>query len=145
MSLNRKFYCDYMGLDTRPDIRLLIHKRENVEFAQTVWKYDRKFSRQLRDLILTNKAVYLIGRELVKDKASRQKRVVCVIKRRIEFAHVSKVSLSHLADNFVVITPVGDDYSTIFELNFKTEFLTTFAKRFKEALNRQLPVEFSDQ
>lgn len=136
-----------MGLDTRPDIRLLIHKRENVEFAQTVWKYDRKFTRQLRDLILTNKAVYLIGREMVKDKASRQKRVVCVLKRRIEFANISKVSLSHLADNFVVITPIGgaDDYSTIFELNFKTEFLTTFAKRYKEAFNRQLPVEFSDQ
>ncbi len=144
LSLNRKFYCDYIGLDTRPDIRLLIHKRENVEFAQTAWKYDRSFNKQLRDLVLTNKAVYLIGRELVKDKATRQKRVICVLKRRIEYSNISRVFLSSFADNFVVITPTND-YSTIFELKFKTEFLTTFSKRYREAFNRQLPVEFSNQ
>lgn len=61
LSVNRKFYGDYIGLDARPDIRAMVYKRETVEFAQTCLKYSRKFEFQKRDLILTNKALYLIG------------------------------------------------------------------------------------
>ncbi len=144
LSVNRKFYGDYVGLDSRPDMRLLIQKRETVEFAQSVWKYDRKFTRQRRELVLTNKALYLIGREVVKDKKSREKKMMVVLKRRIEFAQVAKVALSHYQDNFLIIFPV-EDYATILEVEFKTEFLTTFSKRFKEGLNKPLSIEFNDQ
>lgn len=144
LSVNRKFYVDYIGLDTRPDIRLLIHKREQVEFAQAVWKYDRKFNKQMRDLILTNKAIYLIGRELVKDKSSRQKKIIVVLKRRIEYASLAKIELSHWQDNFLIITPVNE-YATVVECEFKTEFLTTLSKRYKEAFNKPPPIDFNNQ
>ena len=42
-SLNRTFAGDYIGLDVRPGIRALLEKREHVEFADTVQKYDRRF------------------------------------------------------------------------------------------------------
>jgi len=144
LSVNRKFYADYIGLDSRPDVRLLIQKRETVEFAQSVWKYDRQFRKQRRDLVLTNKAFYLIGRELFKDKNTRNKKMQVVLKRRLEYAQVARIALSHFQDNFLIIFPV-DDYATILEVEFKTEFLTTFSKRYKEAFNKWLNIEFNDQ
>ena len=145
LSLNRKFYGDYIGLENNPAIRILIQKRENVEFAQTCTKYNRQFSKQKRDFILTNRALYLIGREMVKEKSSKKKQIVEVVKRRIEFGKIFKIAISHLQDNFVVIYP-NDDYATILEIEFKTEFLTTFSKRYKEAMgNKPLNIEFNNQ
>lgn len=34
---------DYIGLDDSPELRSLLEKRERVEFAHTVEKYDRRF------------------------------------------------------------------------------------------------------
>ena len=43
----------------------LLGKRERIEFAQTVNKYDRRFKCTKRDLLLSAQFVYLIGREKV--------------------------------------------------------------------------------
>lgn len=141
-SVNRKFYGDYIGLDKHPAIKALIPRKENIEFAQTVSKYERKFNVQKRDLILTNKALYLIGRAEVKDK-NKKKSIIEVIKRRLEYFQIQKLVLSHLQDNVVAIYPF-QDYATILSIEFKTEFLTTFSKRFKEAHGKILNIEFSD-
>lgn len=42
-SLNRNFHGDYIGLDDRPAIRALVGKREKIEFAIEVNKFDRRF------------------------------------------------------------------------------------------------------
>ena len=42
-SLNRGFAGDYIGLEQRPELRALISKRDKVEFAETITKYDRRF------------------------------------------------------------------------------------------------------
>jgi len=42
-SLNRNFIGDYLFLDENPQLRILIGKREKVEFSSFVWKYDRRF------------------------------------------------------------------------------------------------------
>lgn len=42
-SLNRGFVGDYIGLDNQPALRSLVGKREKIEFAETVLKYDRRF------------------------------------------------------------------------------------------------------
>ena len=34
---------DYLGLDDNPELRALAGKRERIEFAATVNKYDRRF------------------------------------------------------------------------------------------------------
>merc|ERR1719228_2768462 len=65
-SVNRNFYSDYIGLDDKPELRALVGKREKIEFAQTVNEYNRRFKAEKRDLVLTSKAVFLLGREKVK-------------------------------------------------------------------------------
>ncbi len=145
LSVNRKFYGDYIGLDRKPALRILINKRETIEFAQTCNKYDRQFKKQKRDFILTNKAVYIIGRDQIKDPKTKKKSIVEIVKRRVELAKISKIALSHLQDNFVVIYPEDEEYATVLEIEFKTEFLTILNKRFKEAVpNKQINIQFLD-
>lgn len=42
-SLNRNFVGDYIGTDNRPEIRQFVGRRERIEFADVVVKYDRRF------------------------------------------------------------------------------------------------------
>ena len=42
-SVNRNFYSDYIGMDDHPELRALVGKRDKIEFAQAVNKYDRRF------------------------------------------------------------------------------------------------------
>ena len=42
-SINRSFVGDYIGMDDNPALRSLVEKRERIEFADTVSKYDRRF------------------------------------------------------------------------------------------------------
>jgi myosin-1 len=42
-SLNRNFAGDYIGLDSRPFLRNLVGRRDQVVFAEVVKKYDRRF------------------------------------------------------------------------------------------------------
>jgi myosin-1 len=84
-SINRSFVGDYIGLEENPGLRALLEKRERVEFADTVNKYDRRFKvcfvtvlecncnilyftlqAAKRDLLLSNKNIYLVGREVVR-------------------------------------------------------------------------------
>ena len=66
------------------------------------------------------------------------------MKRRIEYASLAKIELSHWQDNFLIITPVNE-YATVVECEFKTEFLTTLSKRYKEAFNKPPPIDFNNQ
>uniref|UniRef100_A0A8D0G5J8 Myosin motor domain-containing protein n=1 Tax=Sphenodon punctatus TaxID=8508 RepID=A0A8D0G5J8_SPHPU len=42
-SINRNFMGDYVGLESRPELRCFVGRRERVDFADTVVKYDRRF------------------------------------------------------------------------------------------------------
>uniref|UniRef100_A0A4W5Q6U7 Myosin IE n=1 Tax=Hucho hucho TaxID=62062 RepID=A0A4W5Q6U7_9TELE len=42
-SLNRNFVGDYLGMDNRPELRQFLAKREKIDFADKVTKYDRRF------------------------------------------------------------------------------------------------------
>ena len=65
-------------------------------------RYDRRFRPQLRDLLLTSKAIYLIGRE--KEKKGPQKgQFLEVVKRRIPIDAVGSVVLSTRQDDFVIL------------------------------------------
>ena len=46
-SINRNFVGDYIGIDENPALRALVGKRERIEFAHTVNKYDRRFKVRL--------------------------------------------------------------------------------------------------
>lgn len=81
-------YIDFSG------IRTLIGKREKVEFAQTVYRYDRKFrglKTAKRDLIVTQKGIFIIGREPVKSGPNKGQMQESV-SRNIPFQHLFQVS-----------------------------------------------------
>lgn len=42
-SINRNFMGDYIGTDNHPEIRQFVGRRERIDFADVVVKYDRRF------------------------------------------------------------------------------------------------------
>ncbi|KAL8611996.1 Unconventional myosin-Ie [Nucella lapillus] len=141
-SLNRNFVGDYLGLDDNPELRTLVGKRERIEFASTVNKFDRRFKSVKRDLLLTGKSLVLIGLELVKKGPEKGKKNL-VVKRGILLENIAGVSLSTLQDDFLILHVVGE-YCSFLETVFKTEFLTTLSKRYKDKTGRTLELKFSD-
>ncbi|KAK1124066.1 hypothetical protein K0M31_007090 [Melipona bicolor] len=141
-SLNRQFIGDYIGLGDKPQILNLIGRREKVFFAEVVKKYDRRFKISRKELILTNKFLYLIGREQIK-KGPTKGKLVEVIKRKLSFSQISYVSLSKLQDGFLIIH-VKEDYDSLLELIFKTEFLINISKRYVEETGHILNIKFSN-
>ncbi|XP_067665712.1 unconventional myosin-Ie-like isoform X1 [Haliotis asinina] len=141
-SLNRNFVGDYIGLDDSPELRALVGKRERIEFAHQVVKYDRRFKSVKRDLLLTTKNFYLIGLETVKKGPDKGKKVL-VKKRELPIDAISGVSLSTMQDDFFILHIQGD-YSSLLESTFKTEFLTVLTKRYKDKTGKTLQPQFSD-
>ncbi|XP_036391350.1 unconventional myosin-Ie-like [Megalops cyprinoides] len=138
-SLNRNFVGDYLGMDDRPELRKFLGKREKIDFADKVTKYDRRFKGIKRDLILTPRCVYLIGREKVKQGPERGQ-VTEVLKRRIEVEKILGVSLSPMQDDFLILHE--QEYDSLLECTFKTEFVSLLARRFEEKTQRKLPLKF---
>ncbi|XP_037553770.1 unconventional myosin-If [Nematolebias whitei] len=141
-SINRNFVGDYLGLDQRPELRQFLAKRERIDFADSVNKFDRRFKSIKRDLILTPKCIYLIGREKVK-KGPEKGLIKEVLKRKLDFANISGVSLSTRQDDFFIIHEV--QYDSLLESNFKTEFLSLLSKRYEEVTKRKLTISFADR
>lgn len=140
-SINRNFVGDYIGVESRPVLQSLVGRREKVLFAEIVKKYNRRFKPTRCDLILTGKALFLIGREQVK-KGPQKGKYVEVVKRKLNFENISHVSLSPLQDDFVIIH-IRDDYDSFLEIVFKTEFLLTLSKKYQALLSRELSITFS--
>lgn len=42
-SINRNFVGDYLGMEDKPELRQFLGKRERIDFADSVTKYDRRF------------------------------------------------------------------------------------------------------
>ncbi|XP_077175754.1 unconventional myosin-Ie-like isoform X1 [Paroedura picta] len=141
-SINRNFVGDYIGLENRPELRRFLGRREHVDFAETVVKYDRRFKTVKRDLILTPKFLYLIGREKVK-QGPEKGAIKEVLKRQIELERIQSVSLSTLQDDFIIIHE--PQYDSVLECAFKTELLSLLCKRYEERAQKTLTVRFSNQ
>uniref|UniRef100_A0A3Q3KII3 Osteoclast-stimulating factor 1 n=1 Tax=Monopterus albus TaxID=43700 RepID=A0A3Q3KII3_MONAL len=141
-SINRNFVGDYLGLEQRPELRQFLTKRERVDFADSVNKFDRRFKSIKRDLILTPKGIYLVGREKVK-KGPEKGQIKEVLKRKLEFESISGVSLSTRQDDFFILHEA--QYDSLLESNFKTEFLSLLSKRYEEVTKRKLTISFADR
>lgn len=141
-SLDRSFVGDYIGMEHKHGLRALMEKREQVEFAYTVNKYDRRFRLTKRDMIITNKHIYLIGLEKEK-KGPRKGQIIEVVKRKIPLGFVSNVTLSTKQDDFFVLN-VREDYSNLLECSLKTEMLTVLNKIFKTQGLGLLRIVFMD-
>ncbi|KAG8563115.1 hypothetical protein GDO81_015944, partial [Engystomops pustulosus] len=42
-SINRNFVGDYLGMEDKPELRQFMAKRERIDFAYSINKYDRRF------------------------------------------------------------------------------------------------------
>lgn len=140
-SINRNFIGDYIGMEEHPELQQFVGKREKIDFADTVTKYDRRFKSVKRDLLLTPKCLYLIGREKVKQGPDKGL-VKEVLKRRIEMERILSVSLSTMQDDLFILHE--QEYDSLLESVFKTEFLSLLAKRYEEKTQKQLPLKFSN-
>ncbi|XP_030605781.1 myosin IEb [Archocentrus centrarchus] len=140
-SINRNFVGDYIGTDNHPEIRQFVGRRERIDFTDVVVKYDRRFKSAKRDLILTPNFLYMIGREKVKhgpDKGQIQE----VLKRKMEINNIQSVSLSTLQDDFFIIHE--EQYDSVLQSVFKTEFLSLLVKRYEEKTQKKLPLKFNN-
>ncbi|KAK2539267.1 Myo1e [Columba livia] len=140
-SINRNFVGDYIGMEDRPELRQFVGKREKIDFADTVTKYDRRFKSVKRDLVLTPKCIYLIGREKIK-QGPEKGQVKEVLKRRMEVERILSVSLSTMQDDIFILHE--QEYDSLLESVFKTEFLSLLSKRYEEKTQRKLPLKFSN-
>ncbi|XP_044835744.1 unconventional myosin-Ie [Mauremys mutica] len=140
-SINRNFIGDYIGMEEHPELRQFVGKREKIDFADTITKYDRRFKGVKRDLVLTPKCIYLIGREKVK-QGPEKGLVKEVLKRRIEVERLLSVSLSTMQDDIFILHE--QEYDSLLESVFKTEFLSLLSKRYEEKTQRKLPLKFSN-
>lgn len=139
-SINRNFVGDYIGLDDNPSIKALTGRRERIEFADRVIKYDRRFKTGRRELLLSAQNVYLIGREKIK-KGPEKGRVIEVVKRKIPVDRFTGVSLSPYQDDFMVLH-VKDEYDTVVQTVFKTEFITLLCEKYHKTTQQTLRVDF---
>ncbi|KAM4677868.1 unconventional myosin-Ie [Discoglossus pictus] len=140
-SINRNFIGDYIGMEEHPELRQFVGKREKIDFADTVTKYDRRSKGVKRDLILTPKSVYLIGREKMK-QGPEKGMVKEVIKRKIDIERILSVSLSSLQDDFFILHE--QEYDSLLESLFKTEFISLLSKHYEEKTQRKLPLKFNN-
>uniref|UniRef100_A0A670XVT9 Myosin IF n=1 Tax=Pseudonaja textilis TaxID=8673 RepID=A0A670XVT9_PSETE len=140
-SINRNFVGDYLGMEDKPELRQFLGRRERIDFADSVTKYDRRFKSIKRDLILTPKHLYLIGREKVK-KGPEKGQIREVLKKKLEVQRVNRVSLSTKQDDFFILHEAEAD--TLLESIFKTEVISLLCKRYEEATREKLQLHFSD-
>uniref|UniRef100_A0A803V9R8 Myosin IF n=1 Tax=Ficedula albicollis TaxID=59894 RepID=A0A803V9R8_FICAL len=140
-SINRNFVGDYLGMEERPELRQFLAKRERIDFADSITKYDRRFKPIKRDFILTPKYFYLIGREKVK-KGPEKGQIKEVLKKKVELQAVSGVSLSTRQDDFFILHE--NDADNFLESIFKTELISLLCKRFEELTRSKLPLSFKD-
>ncbi|CAL8248868.1 unnamed protein product [Lota lota] len=140
-SLNRNFVGDYIGTDNHPEVRQFVGRRERIDFADVVTKYDRRFRTVKRDLILTPKFLYLIGREKVK-QGPEKGQIQEVLKRHIELEKIQSLSLSTMQDDFFIIHE--EQYDSVLQSIFKTEFISLLVKRYKEKTQKKLPLKFNN-
>ncbi|NXK74478.1 MYO1F protein, partial [Amazona guildingii] len=140
-SINRNFVGDYLGMEERPELRQFLAKRERVDFADSITKYDRRFKPIKRDFILTPKYFYLIGREKVK-KGPEKGQIKEVLKKKVELQAVSGVSLSTRQDDFFILHE--NDADNFLESIFKTELISLLCKRYEELTRSKLRLSFKD-
>ncbi|PKU29353.1 unconventional myosin-if [Limosa lapponica baueri] len=128
-------------MEDRPELRQFLAKRERVDFADSITKYDRRFKPIKRDFILTPKYFYVIGREKVK-KGPEKGQIKEVLKKKVEIQAVSGVSLSTRQDDFFILHE--NDADNFLESIFKTELISLLCKRYEELTRTKLCLSFKD-
>ena len=92
-SLNREFLGDYLNVLDNPVLKSLIgDKNEKTLFSEIVVKFDRSFKTCLREFLITDKHIFIIGAEEAKDGPNKGK-MLKIVKRKIKYFEISGISL----------------------------------------------------
>ncbi|CAG0920374.1 unnamed protein product [Notodromas monacha] len=139
-SVNRSYVGDYIGVDSKAEMRQFIPRRCRVEFAQRVSKFDRRFNRCDRDLILFSRGIVLIGEEKTA-KGPDKGKVATVKKLEARFEDICEVILSPFQDGMVLLR-VKNQFDSLLEIPCKTEFLRALSKCYEHSVGGGVPLKF---
>lgn len=144
-SINRTYLGDYANVSQRADLHKLIPSHEKLQFSSFCYKFDRRFRRQKRFLIVTNRNLFIISEKLVKtSKNSDCYTLNYEIRREIPLENLEKLVLSEYFDNFLLIV-VENDFSTLIELSTKTEAIYLIEKNYRKRKQKPLPIEIEQR
>jgi len=136
-SVGRQFFADYMAYARNFGIQAVINDGETMVFADQVVKLNRRSRPERRDLVITDRAVYLVMRK------KRGAEVFYKVTRRTSLDSIRQVSLSTLADNYIVLhTP--NEYDNLFENEKKSEVLSVVNEYYEKLTGQKMQVTFSD-
>ena len=93
-------------------------------------------------MVLTGKALWLVGREKAKTGPNKGK-LEPAVSRKIILENIEKVNLSPRKDDMVIIHVKGEHASCL-EIPLKTEFITQLVKKVKDRTKKNLNLEFTD-
>lgn len=113
------------------------YKEELVVYADEVYRLNKNGKLEKRTFLLTDRAMYIIMR------AVKKKIVTWSVTRRTAMTAVGSISLSTMADSYVVIHVPGD-HDAVLECDRKTELIMLLREAFKNQTNRDLPLNFND-
>ena len=139
-SLNRNFVGDYIGIENNPNLQLIAGKRQKIDFAAKVTKYDRRFKTTKLDLILTSKNLTMVGR-MIEKKGPNKGKMIEEVKRELPLERITSIGLSPFQDDFFVLNVQGE-YTSLLETPLKTELMMMLTKRYKEKTGRELDLIF---
>jgi len=137
-SLTDKWVGDYINYEENYELQKVMdpYKAELVCFADTCMVLTKKGRVEKRFIILTETAFYFVGNLIIK------KQPVIQVTRRVQLSEISSITLSCLADGYVVVNT--NTHEAVFELNRKTEFIMLLNSSLKETGKRPVGVNFSN-
>ncbi|EGG18742.1 myosin IA heavy chain [Cavenderia fasciculata] len=140
---SKAFIGDFLSLSkdkfTMDTLRQEEGNDATLRMSVHVSKINRHHKVQKRALLVTNQNIYHIS-FFAKPKKDGS---WFVIKRKMAFSSIEKVSLSTLADNFFVLH-IPSEFDYICETNKKTVFITLLSKLYQTRLNKPLALDFKD-
>lgn len=96
-----QFLADYMRYAENYGLQEAVKQGggagEEMVFANSIEAFNRRLKTEKRDFVVTNKALYFVSR---KKKGAT---VLYKVTKRTELQHVTQISLSALADDYIVI------------------------------------------
>jgi len=132
----RQFTGDYVGAASNASLQKVLSKHGDtgrIFFADRITKFNKKLKSEERAFVVTGNAVYNLLPELKKAKEQRA----------IALEHLSRVSMSPLADNFVVLH-VPSEYDYLVAAEKKIELVSALRDAYRAKTGRRLEVLFRE-
>ncbi|EFA78234.1 myosin IB [Heterostelium album PN500] len=138
-SIDRKFTMDYIDFDNQFPIQEAMenaHKKERIIFADHVVKVDRRAKTKPLTLVVSEQAIYFV------EKTIKKKIETFTLLRRIQIRDIRSISVSTLADNYIVLGL--PEFDQVIENDKKTELLINIIENYKILTGSALNINFSD-